>query len=60
MEVQFEVVFKRERYVLADVAPIRIGTNTHFRDNVVVHVDSPPNQIPTYIGDNCFIGNPRR
>ena len=42
---------------LADVARIRIGTNTHLRDNVVVHVDSPPNQIPAYIGDNCFIGN---
>ena len=42
---------------LGDVAPIRIGCNTHLRDNVVVHVDSPPNQIPSIIGNNCYIGS---
>ena len=42
---------------LGDVADITIGSNTHVRDNVVVHVDSPPNQIHTVIGNNVVIDN---
>ena len=38
------------------MAPIRIGSNTHLRDNVVIHVDSPPKQGPTTIGNNVMIG----
>ena len=42
-------------WVVGDVADIEIGSNTHICDNVVVHVDSPPNQIHTHIGNNVVI-----
>lgn len=40
---------------LADLAGIKVGSNTHIKDNVVVHIDST---IPTVIGDSVVIGTP--
>ena len=57
MVLLFVVVTQWISDFVADVAPIRIGSNTHLCDNVVVHVDSPPNQLPAIIGSNCVIGS---
>lgn len=38
---------------LADLAGIKIGDNSHLKDNVVVHVDY---ELPTVIGENVIIG----
>lgn len=53
MELFWEVDPIREGNWIADLSGIKIGDQSHIKDNVVIHVDY---SLPTVIGSNTVIG----